>query len=286
MSTKVDFPTDTSLKDSYDWLKWFEQLQFHATNQEVWYLIDPDAEDVEPIISAPPIKASTKEALLKKSKKAFKDSLEKWARAPESTRGPAPVYEEPPIDEEEFNNKYKQLRTAFSKEASEAAGITNRYNLVYNWVMKTVAAGQLEPATSNLAIRGQTTLQALVRELRNNLAPSDDTTKAYIAEEYKQVLAMAKTGNMKPDTWYSRWQSAYLHCKAHNSAEIMEPLGTKDFLHAVGHKYAPDWASQMITLIEFNRDLTVIPKRGLEDYAKLFYVSRPSQTSAAVATST
>ncbi|KAI1821301.1 hypothetical protein F4861DRAFT_542061, partial [Xylaria intraflava] len=271
MSTKMDLPTDTSLKDTRDWPKWFEQLQFHASNQEVWYLIDPDAEDAEPIISSPPTKASVKEELLRPSVERYKKAYKEWLNVPELVRGDPPPYEEPVLSEENIEAKYKEKRKAFSKEASETAGITNRYNLVYNWVMKTVAAGQLQPATSNLAIRGQTTLQALIRELRSNLAPSDETTKEYIAEEYRSILAMAKNGSIKPEVWYSRWQSAYLHCKAHNIPEINEPLATKNFLRAVGHKLAPEWASQTAGILLFMKNEPAVPRRSLEEYARQFY---------------
>ncbi|KAI2475197.1 hypothetical protein Ptr902_13395 [Pyrenophora tritici-repentis] len=58
-------------------------------------------------------------------------------------------------------------------------------------------------------LRGTSTPQAVVRELKKRLSPSDSNTKNLLRIQYKAHLEKAKTGRSNVDKWFNDWQALY-----------------------------------------------------------------------------
>ncbi|RYO92584.1 hypothetical protein DL766_008612 [Monosporascus sp. MC13-8B] len=105
----------------------------------------------------------------------------------------------------------------------------------------------LRNAQATLVIQGKTTIQDLLRELKDQFAPSPLSIITTVREDYRKALRLAEVGRMNPDQWHKTWFTAYTRAKAYSLQEVKGPLAAKDFLSAVGKRLAPEWGQRELT---------------------------------------
>ncbi|RYP30332.1 hypothetical protein DL768_011197 [Monosporascus sp. mg162] len=247
-------PKDVILKDRFTYPNWFLSLRFNALSRGVWHLIDPDAPDVDR--STGPRKLPTLEEYTEEAndrlRKQHTEALAAWQDIHDNPdqRGPAPQApkELKAADlKEQYETDLRRLAEDIREESREASKIDAKYTNIQTWISATVESQILRNAQATLVIQGKTTIQNLLRELRDQLAPSDLSTITTVREEYRKALRLAEVGHMKPDQWYRTWFSAYTQAKAYDLQEIKGPLAAKDFLSAVAKRLAPDWGQRELS---------------------------------------
>ncbi|RYO77619.1 hypothetical protein DL764_010202 [Monosporascus ibericus] len=226
-------PKDVILKDRFSYPNWFLSLRFNALSRGVWHLIDPDAPDVDRSTGPrklPLLEEYTAEANAQR-KKQYAQALVQWENShlDIEQRGPTP---EAPKElqatdlKEQYEIDLKRLEADIREESREASRIDAKYTNIQTWISATVESQLLRNAQVTLVIRGKITIQDLLRELRDQLAPSPLSTIT---------------------TWYRTWFSAYTQAKAYDLEEVKGTLAAKDFLSSVSKRLAPAWANSELT---------------------------------------
>ncbi|KAF3027921.1 hypothetical protein E8E11_000005, partial [Didymella keratinophila] len=142
---------------------------------------------------------------------------------------------------EQWNQELAEYKVQSSSWAAKA----ERLQKLWNWVNATVSPAILSPVMVKLVARDVTTLQELVRALKEELAPTDVSTQTQVRAEYRQHLGAAKQGRAAPQDWYQKWSYLYMRAKSYELAEVDGPLAVQDFLDALSHRIAPEWARTM-----------------------------------------
>jgi hypothetical protein len=99
---------------------------------------------------------------------------------------------------EQWNQELAEYRVRSSAWAAKA----ERLQKLWNWVNATVSLAILLLVMVKLVAMDVTTLQQLVRALKEELAPIDVSTQTQVCAEYCQHLGAAKQGRVAPQDWY------------------------------------------------------------------------------------
>jgi hypothetical protein len=132
-------------------------------------------------------------------------------------------------------------KVATSQWTRKAAKLTN----LRDWINKTVAQELMAPTTIKMLNKRQSTPQAMIRILKNDLAPTDSNTTHLVRQQYRAHLKKARTGRINPERWFNEWQVIYGKAQAFQVTEIEGQLALTDFLDALSVRIAPDWARSM-----------------------------------------
>ena len=94
----------------------------------------------------------------------------------------------------------------------------------------------MSPVMVKLVTDNDTTLQALVRALKEELAPTTLSTKNQVRSEYRAHLGAAKQNRVAPQDWYQKWSYLYMRAKSYELSEVDGELAVQDFLDALSHR--------------------------------------------------
>lgn len=144
-----------------------------------------------------------------------------------------------------YNMRVAEYRADTSVWSSRAT----RLQHLWTWVNATVDPALLAPAMMILVEQQKSTLQALIKALRTELAPTSVSTVNTVRAQYRAHLHKAKQGRMSPESWYQEWHLLYTKAKAYKLSEVEGQLATQDFLDALAPKLAPEWARMMHQMI-------------------------------------
>jgi hypothetical protein len=221
------------LKSRTDWPNWYIQLTWHAKLRNVWELVNPDAPNAPGMHDGAPqlptISSTSDERPPARSTRSQSAQLSEF----DASGGLSSL------------EIYNQELAMYKVKSSEWAAKAERLQKLWNWVNATVSPAILSPVMVKLVTNNVTTLQALVRALKEELAPTDVSTQNQVRAEYRQHLGAAKQGRAAPQDWYQRWSYLYMRAKSYELAEVDGALAVQDFLDALGHRIAPEWARTM-----------------------------------------
>lgn len=237
----------TKLTDQSSWTNWYQELRTEANLQGNWHLIDPEAEDAtSPMVEARPLMTLDEytASLNISTLERYSTELAEWARstASQEERGfeptkPATITNEQTKDD--YNIYLKIYTTGEAKRSDER----ERYQAVHNWIRKTVAAELYSLTSMKLSIQGtEPTLQAIIRDLKQRLAPSHSSTLTTVRETYNKTLMQAKLKGQSPERWLQDWEQAYLIGEAHQIPEVQGAIAVRAFLEAISLRIHPEWA--------------------------------------------
>ncbi|KAJ4401523.1 hypothetical protein N0V91_007827, partial [Didymella pomorum] len=133
----------------------------------------------------------------------------------------------------------------YKARSSVWAAKAERLQKLWNWVNASVSPTILSPVMVKLVTNKIPTLQSLVKALKEELAPTEASTKNQVRADYRQHLRAAKQGRAAPQDWFQKWSYLYRRAKAYELAEVDGELATQDFLDALSHRIAPEWARTM-----------------------------------------
>ncbi|KAF1938447.1 hypothetical protein EJ02DRAFT_437090, partial [Clathrospora elynae] len=207
--SKATLPTGQYvLKEHSQWPNWYIQLQFHALSKGIWKEIDPDEKEAVPVYSDAPTRPNR----------------------PTDT-----------AQTEQYKMQLAEYRADTSNWASKATHLQH----MWTWVNATVDPQLLAPAMMTLVEQKKLTLQALIKALRTELAPTSISTINLVRAQYRAHLQKAKQGRVNPESWYTKWHSLYAKAKAYKITDIDGLLAVQDFLDALAPKLSPEWAQTM-----------------------------------------
>ena len=244
-------PTGTyQLKSRNDWPNWYIQLTWHAKLRDVWDIVDPDAPN------APGMHDGAPQLPLMSSVHDHGAAEQHFASSTIDDRPPARSTRSQstqPIDNSTPHgtttpssiDAYNQELARYKVRASEWSAKAERLQKLWNWVNATVSPAIISPVMVQLVTTHNTTLQSLVRALRQELAPTLLSTKNQVRSEYRAHLGAAKQGRVAPQDWYQKWSYLYMRAKSYELAEVDGELAVQDFLDALSHRIAPEWARTM-----------------------------------------
>ena len=221
------------LKSRSDWPNWYIQLTWHAKLRDVWDLVNPDAPNAPGMHDGAP------------QLPTISSNIDERPPA-RSTRSQSAQPNEYNTQEAQSSlEEYHQELAMYKVKASVWAAKAERLQKLWNWVNATVSPAILSPVMVKLVTNNVTTLQALVRALKEELAPTDVSTQNQVRAEYRQHLGAAKQGRTAPQDWYQKWSYLYMRAKSYELAEVDGALAVQDFLDALSHRIAPEWARTM-----------------------------------------
>ncbi|KAE8840578.1 hypothetical protein PTNB85_03977 [Pyrenophora teres f. teres] len=200
-----------SLTERSQWPAWFIQFKFHALTKGVWDQVDPDGEEALSINDGEPDLPSPDESL----------------------------------PEESIAMKYSLELTKYRALSSEYTATVNRLMHLWNWVNQTVDQAILTPIMMTLAENEKSTLQALIIELRNEMAPTDQSTENLVRSQYRAHLQRAKQGRQNAEKWQQEWLHLFSKARAYKLSEVEGTLAIQDYLDAITPKLAPEWGRNM-----------------------------------------
>ncbi|KAH8598601.1 hypothetical protein B0O99DRAFT_506280, partial [Bisporella sp. PMI_857] len=263
-------PEEVLLKDRRSWPPWYNQLLWQSRMRSVWHLIDPKAEDainpLEQRKEGPRIE-DMRLALQKQRMETYERANTAWEALgkPAADKPPNPVPATLADVEKEYNIRFKE----HTDRVAYYNALSNQYQAVWKWVHHTVDKTILHDVTTSLLASSTYTLQALVRALQQELAPSEMSTYTTAREEYRAVLKRAKQGGVSHATWYAEWNKAYQTAKAYKVSDVEGVMATKDFLEALSYKLAPDWARAELAKLIRASELGETPQ-SLQEYGRWF----------------
>ncbi|KXH61413.1 hypothetical protein CSAL01_05239 [Colletotrichum salicis] len=127
--------------------------------------------------------------------------------------------------------------------APERNSVNTHIKLLAQWLGKSVNATLYEHAFQKAAQNAKFSVQRIVRQLKQELAPSQAMVRSAVRQEYRQVLGKARNG-VNAQRWYEEWQSAYLRAKTYDIPEIDGEIAIIDFLEAVKTRLNPTWGQR------------------------------------------
>ncbi|KAF1925482.1 uncharacterized protein M421DRAFT_69805, partial [Didymella exigua CBS 183.55] len=210
------------LKTRTDWPNWYIQFTWHAKLRDVWELVNPDAPD------APGMHEGAPELPLMSSGVEFGAAEQQAFSSTYENRPPAHSTRSHP-------EAYTQELAKYKVRSSEWAAKAERLQKLWNWVNATVAPAIISPVIVRLVSSNSTTLQSLIRALKQELAPTSLSTKNQVRAEYRAHLGAAKQGRAAPHDWYQKWSYLYMSAKAYDLAEVDRELAVQDFLDALSY---------------------------------------------------
>ena len=243
-SDTVPSTNNILLKGRSDWPYWFAQLELHARDKAVWDQINPDAKTVQPIDEQEPDYPELPE---QPTQHDFQDNANEDDQADELDNEPTnpptnKTYEQALKDYERTLKNHpenvQRYKVATAKWTRTAAKLSN----IRDWINKTVSPDLMAPASIKLLNTRESTPQALIRVLKNDLAPTDSNTMNLVRQQYRAHLEKARSGRMSPDKWFNEWQVLYGKAQAFRVSEVEGQLALTDFLDALAPRIAPEWA--------------------------------------------
>lgn len=283
------------LKGRTTYSKWWVQVVWKARDEGVWDYVDPDAPDAPAYNTSPPpppptineLKARTDEQRASDYRKA----IEVWdAAAPhadESSKPKTPVM----ATFEDVKAEHTALLQDYTIASNTYKTRSESQSRFLTWLTKTVEpdiwvatiaalqtrasiplssftatpAGTLTPTTT----QDHSSIQRILRSLRNQYAPSSTTVVASVRETYQKVLADATKGAVNQERWYSEWRAAYENAKLYDIPEVLGSLAISDFLKAISQKMQPKWGADELLLFYKNDELGTATYT-LDQYGTLF----------------
>ncbi len=277
MNTISTSNSQVFLKDAVSFPAWFLQLKLNATFRNIWHIIDPAAPDAPHVTSQEPSPPPTIDSLIAELNAYRQEALLQWEAdgRTRAEKGPKPtetvaVFEDVKEEHAARQKEYVVLQSTWSQR-------TTRYQQIWDWIRTTVDEAILAPHLEKLVRSDTLSLQAIVRSLQAEIAPSDDQTAERVRQEYRRVLVHARQGNYNPARWHSEWYRVYQRALSSGITDVQGSLAVKDFLDAVAVKFAPDWGRQQLNEFIAARELGE-PLRTLDQYGKVFssYVEHTS----------
>ena len=268
MSDAKDIPisSNLTLSSRSDWPLWFKTLQFESSIRGVWDLINPDAVDVPMISSTAPKPYNTMMEHILKLNAERALAVAEWDHADPITRGNKPNDQE--AQEKDVRLRYEHDMAKYNIAYKEWSITSARYAHVYNWVRETVSDDLLGSTISTVLYSGEVSLQGLIRDLRDQLAPTSLSVVSSARKEYRAVLKRASQGRINPNTWIKEWRNVYTTAKLYKIPDIEGTVAIIDFLDAVS-KLAPSWASKELADV-VTADELGLPSKTLDQYGRVF----------------
>jgi hypothetical protein len=277
------------LKSRSDWPYWYAQLELLCRDKAIWDQINPDGKTVKPIDKQepaypdypvkepfapdPPVVAPTPADGSEESDP--EDSEDDLNDDPTPTATAAA-----PLTDAQYElairlhpDKIQRYKIATSQWNRTAAKLSN----VRDWIIKTVHPDLMAPASIKLLNKRLTTPQALVRVLKDDLAPTNSNTMHLVRQQYRAHLEKARSGRMSPDKWFNEWQVLYGKAQAFRVPEIEGQLALIDFLDALSLRLAPEWARTMRQQITLQAALGK-EEMSIDDLAKVFTFALQEQS--------
>src|SRR4051812_47502270 len=249
MNTDDPIPQGNAvLNDHESWPYWFLQLKYHADRKIIWDLVNPDAPEVPNILleepqpptlsTLAPAPAPAPPPAEPTASRTTRSSNTSSSQAQDPPAAPPPAQTPFQTALEQYTIQKESYKIEWSKWSTKA----KRLQHLEDWVHATVTKELLVPAMMSLQEQGETTLQALVKALKSQLAPSEANTAALVRTQYRAHLEKAKHGTMDPELWQREWNNLHMKAKAYKIPEVSGLLAVQDYLDALAHKVAPDWA--------------------------------------------
>ena len=111
---------------------------------------------------------------------------------------------------EDFDQRMDSYKRQWSVWSTKVEHLQN----LQTWVQTTVGKDLLVLAMMSLEAQEKTTLQALIKALKDELAPTSTSDSALVRAQYRAHLEKAKHGIMEPEPWYREWSTLYMKAKA------------------------------------------------------------------------
>lgn len=259
------------LRNRSDWPYWYAQLELHCRDKAVWDQINPAAETVAPIDDQEPIYPD--EPTLSKF---YTPLVVESTTTDEQKAADKQQKANATIELQEARLRYPEQVSRYKVEASKWTRKSAKLSNIRDWINKTVAASLMAPASIKLLNSKETTPQALVRILKDDLAPTDLNTMNLVRQQYRTHLDKARSGRMSPDQWFNKWQVIFGKAQAFKVTEVEGQLAVTNFLDAISVRLAPEWARSMRQhiLIEAALGKPVLP---INDIAKIFTLNLQEQ---------
>ncbi|OTA76472.1 hypothetical protein M434DRAFT_55362, partial [Hypoxylon sp. CO27-5] len=141
---------------------------------------------------------------------------------------------------------YETALANYKSNRKEYMVIRERYATISAWVRKTVDARIMNATLLELEHQGRHDLRAMIRILKNDLAPSHTGTLTQAQKRYREMLAKARMPSTSPLVWTLEFTQAFRDAKAHRLPDVEGLLAIKAFLEAVGARFSPAWASTQL----------------------------------------
>ncbi len=282
-----EIPMGIRLKERSGYPDWLAQLRFYCKERGIWDGTDginpnnPTPGSTNYMLSAPKAPPTALELMIEPVNIAYKLAVHEWEE-----KGSIPA-DKPNYNAAIFQNKKrsaKEIRDEyeFSKDdykLRQSDWIIKRiaYKEIGNWVQRSVDHSILRSLYIELGDNDDVSVQALVRALKDKMAPNDAATRLKITTDYKNILDEARKGHVKPHEWYNRWYSAMRMGEVYHIPEVIGPLAVRDFLTALSEGLAPSWAiGEIKELIKTEMDGLAI--RLLDSYGRLFQQTEYEQS--------
>nr|XP_036576325.1 reverse transcriptase domain protein [Colletotrichum truncatum]KAF6783050.1 reverse transcriptase domain protein [Colletotrichum truncatum] len=289
MSSQISVLTSTTrLTCRRDFPVWYDALYAEADAADVWDLIDPDdttspsdprEDDEELSIESWITQQNEKQRrTYDRKRKAYDSILQHRAEASDDT---GEELQEPVAQPTLTQN----TPGTFERYTNYLASKSGRD------VKETVDKDILYAARSEILANNQRSLRALIQYLRKRYAPSESSSQTTVREEYLLLLEKANT-SVNPQTWLRDFHRVLLRALRFRIPESQGTLASKTFLRAVGHRFAPSWATSELTeIVKMERKGDRIPtvseyRDMLEDllYEDTLYDKNRGKTSGVYAT--
>jgi len=140
----------------------------------------------------------------------------------------------------DLNNSTDEELRAYQIRLSIHSQLASKIQVLWNWVYTSVDSQRLELAVLRAS---NETLQALLRELKKDLCPSDDDWKEQVRITYREITdkPLSVGTDLEPRAWITEWNRAYANAVLVDLPDIKGALPIRDFLRSAT-KYQRDWA--------------------------------------------
>nr|XP_036577126.1 reverse transcriptase domain protein [Colletotrichum truncatum]KAF6784005.1 reverse transcriptase domain protein [Colletotrichum truncatum] len=305
MSSQISVLTSTTrLTCRRDFPVWYDALYAEADAADVWDLIDPDdttspsdprEDDEELSIESWITQQNEKQRrTYDRKRKAYDSILQHRAEASDDTGEELQEPVAQPTLTQNTPGTFERYTNYLASKSGRDVLKTRRerdFDSIQRWVKETVDKDILYAARSEILANNQRSLRALIQYLRKRYAPSESSSQTTVREEYLLLLEKANT-SVNPQTWLRDFHRVLLRALRFRIPESQGTLASKTFLRAVGHRFAPSWATSELTeIVKMERKGDRIPtvseyRDMLEDllYEDTLYDKNRGKTSGVYAT--
>nr|XP_036580922.1 reverse transcriptase domain protein [Colletotrichum truncatum]KAF6789095.1 reverse transcriptase domain protein [Colletotrichum truncatum] len=262
MSSQISVLTSTTrLTCRRDFPVWYDALYAEADAADVWDLIDPDdttspsdprEDDEELSIESWITQQNEKQRrTYDRKRKAYDSILQHRAEASDDTGEELQEPVAQPTLTQNTPGTFERYTNYLASKSGRDVLKTRRerdFDSIQRWVKETVDKDILYAARSEILANNQRSLRALIQYLRKRYAPSESSSQTTVREEYLLLLEKANT-SVNPQTWLRDFHRVLLRALRFRIPESQGTLASKTFLRAVGHRFAPSWATSELTEI-------------------------------------
>ncbi|KAL0934533.1 reverse transcriptase domain protein [Colletotrichum truncatum] len=282
MSSQISVLTSTTrLTCRRDFPVWYDALYAEADAADVWDLIDPDdttspsdprEDDEELSIESWITQQNEKQRrTYDRKRKAYDSILQHRAEASDDTGEELQEPVAQPTLTQNTPGIFERYTNYLASKSGRDVLKTRRerdFDSIQRWVKETVDKDILYAARSEILANNQRSLRALIQYLRKRYAPSESSSQTTVREEYLLLLEKANT-SVNPQTWLRDFHRVLLRALRFRIPESQGTLASKTFLRAVGHRFAPSWATSELTeIVKMERKGDRIPTRGSKGKGK------------------